>query len=147
MVHGKQQGRSKKHASQRRNKPDPVERDPFKEYPDPTPLVIPVGFGPKPKSQRDELMHMLQEQRLREEEDEYIESPEEADDFYIEDEGDVLFSNYELSELQEETPIDLEVDEESDQAESNETDDRARDTQNAHDQSAPVEDLPDEEDS
>ncbi|AJK28298.1 hypothetical protein [Eel River basin pequenovirus] len=146
MVHGKQQGRSKKHAPQRRNKPDSV-RDPFKEYPDPTPVVIPVGFGPKPRAQRDELMHMLNEQRLREEEENYVESPEEADDFFVEDEGDVLFSAYELSELQEEAPIDLEVDDESDQAESNETDNRARETKTAHDQSAPVEDSPGEDDS
>lgn len=55
-------------------------------------------------------MQLFREDKLRQEENGYVETPEEADDFYIDDDAEhLLFSKYELSELQEETPIDLQV--------------------------------------
>lgn len=87
---------------------------------------------------------------MREEEQAYWESPEESDDFDEPDPdgSDLLFSQYEVQELQEETPIDLQVDTENEadvQAESNETDKPGAPSQTAHDKSAPLEDSPEQE--
>lgn len=144
MVSRKQQSSRKKHVKEKSRKSNPVSSHDAegREILDPTPLVIPAGFTNSATHQRDELAQMIYEMRRREEEANYIESPEEADDFDEPDpDGDLLFSQYEVQELQEEVPLDLQVSPEStegvSQAERPETEEGALDTAQENSEAVP----------
>lgn len=65
----------------------PVLNDRGQELPDPTPMAPPVGFI-KQRPLHERIRAMVQHEFLRRKQEEDVESPEEADDFVIDDEDD-----------------------------------------------------------
>lgn len=121
------------------------DRVPGKEYPSQVRGSTPITFRGK-NLYPDDAKRMLQELRLAQHEEEYIETFEEANDFNIPsaDEDEDFFEDLTVYEMHEITPEVDELVEETPAvvaAESNETEDRARSESpdDAHAQSAPIE--------
>lgn len=72
-----------------------------KEYPDPTPLELPID-STRPLSLREEMRRFIREEFSRHATDDGYESFEESNDFDLDDESDLMFSQYELAEMQPE---------------------------------------------
>lgn len=70
------------------------------EVPDPTPVAMPAGFQ-RPPSIRDLLRAMVSTELSRQAEAEGYESFEEADDFNVGDDPEIMRSDYELDADQE----------------------------------------------
>lgn len=77
------------------------ERLPWKEYPDPTPVEVPVRFRGVPSLQ-DDIRRMVRAEISRAASEQGFESFEEADDFDVDDGEGEFITPYELSPLQEE---------------------------------------------
>lgn len=73
---------------------------------DTTPMEMPLGAC-RPAPLQDIIARMVREEISREKHEEF-ETMEEADDFEEEDPDTLDFSRYELSDVQEEVPFDLE---------------------------------------
>ena len=98
--------------------------------------------------QPNDMKSFMDEWSLRQAEANHVETLEEANDFNINDEGDEdflePFTVYEMHEIAEDNLAIYNQEQaddppESVDVESNETSDRARDPQNSHVQSAPIE--------
>lgn len=87
---------------------DPEYRDPALEWPDPTPVDVPLKYqGKAPPSLQEEIRRlMLLAEHERRQQD--AETFEEADDFDVDEDPDLFDSQYELNEMQEEAPVDRE---------------------------------------
>jgi len=124
----------------------PGDRQPGKEYPSQNPAGTPVIFRGK-NLYPDDAKRLMQELRLAQHEEEYVETYEEANDFTLEsaDEDEDFFQDLTVYEMHEMAAEAEELDDEAPPkvaAESNETEDGARresDPPPPHDQSAPVE--------
>lgn len=124
--------------------PKKNERDPRKEYPDQTPVSTPIRFRGR-YGDPNQVRAYIEEWSRTQAENAHVETIEEANDFDINDPDDddffpPDFTPYELHEMQiDSTPDDQAL------AENNETDDPGAPPttkDQAHEQSAPVEDSP-----
>lgn len=70
------------------------------EVPDPTPMTVPAGFE-KPESLRDQMLRMIRGHFLAQRSAEGYETPEEAEDFDVDDGEPELASRWEWTEDQE----------------------------------------------
>lgn len=70
------------------------------EYPDPTPVEMPLGFK-RPPTLQEEIQRIIRQQMSMQAEEAGFESFEEADDFEVDEDPDPL-SPYEVTEMQEE---------------------------------------------
>lgn len=80
-----------------------------RELPDPTRVEIPVGFQ-KPESIEEKIARAIYTHEWRKRmEDSGFETPEEADDFDVNDDVDLPTTQYELSAMQEDAAMERRV--------------------------------------
>lgn len=75
-------------------------RVPWKEYPDPTPVEVPLHFR-RPPTLQEQIKAMVRGELSRHAADQGMESFEEADDFDVGDVDELPFSRHELTPMQE----------------------------------------------
>lgn len=73
-----------------------------KEYPDPTPVEVPLGFR-RPPTLQEEISRIIRQQMSQQASQAGFETFEEADDFVVDDDPDPL-SPYEVLEMAPEGP-------------------------------------------
>lgn len=78
-----------------------------KEYPDPTPVEVPLGFK-RPPTLQEEIQRIIRAQLSEHAQSRGFETFEEADDFNIDEDPDPL-SPYEVTEMQQEAAFAPEV--------------------------------------
>lgn len=78
------------------------------EFPDPTPVEMPLGFS-RPPTLQEEIQRIIRIQMSQQAQAEGFESFEEADDFDVDEDPDPL-SPYEVSEMQQEAIFPKETD-------------------------------------
>lgn len=77
-----------------------------REIPDPTPVEMPVGFR-HPPSLNDEIQRLIRNELSQAAAAQGAETFEEADDFDVDDDDGVPFSEYEVTDMQAEVPRDF----------------------------------------
>lgn len=80
-----------------------------REYPDPTPVEVPLGFR-RPPTLQEEIQRLIRVQMSQQARDTGLETFEEANDFEVDEDPDPL-SQYEVVEMAPEPPTAQEVDE------------------------------------
>lgn len=78
-------------------------KDPNLEYVDSTPMAIPFGMS-RPESLQEQMARMIRTTIRQYAVENDMETFEEADDFDCNDEGDLLKTQYEVHEMEEEVP-------------------------------------------
>jgi len=73
---------------------------------DPTPMALPIG-ATRPESLQDQIARMVRSQFMLQRQAEGFESPDEADDFDVEDDEDGFHSPWELTADQEGGALEL----------------------------------------
>lgn len=94
-------------------------RDDGMEYPDPTPIEVPLGFR-RPPSIHEEIRRFVRQEMSRQAQEQGGESFEEADDFEVDEDPDPL-TQYELQPMQVERAIRREAPQEEKAPEKPET--------------------------